>query len=618
MKRVILLTLLLAMSAPCALMAEGEAPQQIVYINGGKYRLHTVQAGETLYAIARHYGLSVEELRQVNPTSGESLRPEQTLKIPVGKITATEEMEPQRSPKEEKRLKKEFLKHKVAAGETLYSISRRYTISVETILEDNPEADPQQLAIDQVLFIRKREIGRTDDTTAREELEKYGERLNDATRGDGYIYHVVHPKETIYGISRIYHISVEELVALNKLEGVLKAGAIIRIPDPNDTPEEVAEEPLPAPEEELTEEKTAEKEPAEVVFTALRPSEVLHTALLLPLTSDGKTNRNFTAFYQGFLLGLEHTKQAGYSVELSLFDTQRSLRRVEEILLDEHFTQAQLIVGPVYADGIEPVLRHAEANSVPVVTPLGDLSQVSSDALFQMAPTDEHKYDKLTPLLDQQETLITLIRTERVDKEFETEILEQLGERPYQYYDYASVQGVEHAEQSDLTPLLQQHDKHLFFVIADNEVDVDRILASLSSAYANMVARSLGSPHYTVVGNTRWNRYNNIDRTSYFKNRVVLFSLLHAKRDSEAVKEFDSHYIRSFGSMPNLYSYRGYETAVIFCRGMFSDIEYDMEGRRYRPLQTTYTFRQEGESLTHLNQEWVRVNYHPDFTITIE
>ena len=120
------------------------------------------------------------------------------------------------------------------------------------------------------------------------------------------------------------------------------------------------------------------------------------------------------------------------------------------------------------------------------------------------------------------------------------------------------------------------------------------------------------------MGNARWNRYANIDRTTFFKNRVVLFSIFHAKRDSEEVRRFDTEYIRAFGSMPNLYSYRGYETAVIFCPGMYSDIEYDMEGRRYKPLQTTYTFRQEPNSPTHVNQEWVRINYNSDFTITLE
>lgn len=588
--------------------------RNIVYIHGVKYHLHTVRGGETLADVARTYGVSVERIQQVNPSAADGLREEQTLKIPVSE--AMSETSKPLTVKEEKRLKKSFLKHEVAQGETLYAISRRYHISVETLLEDNPEADPQHLAIGQELLIRKTEVGRTDDDTARAEMAEYGERLNDATVGEEFRYHVVQPKETIYGLSRLYGLSEEEFVALNGLEEGLKAGAIVKVPNPDfRSRAELAEEVFSTPEEPDT---LAAAPVEEVVFHALRPSETLRTALLLPLTSEGRPNKNFTAFYQGFLLGLEDVKRSGYSVDLHLYDTQRNTERLALLLEEEPLREAHLIVGPIYADGIEPILHHAEQAGVPMVSPLADFSHLESDVLFQMAPTDEHKYDKLQPLLADPEYAITLIRTKNNDKEFEAEILEQLRGRTYRYHDYESVQGVENAERSDLTPLLQQHGKHLFFVLPDNEVDVDRILASLASAQTNLQARSLGSAEYMVVGSTRWNRYTNIDRTTFFKNRVILFSLLHAKRDSEAVKIFDSRYIRAFGTLPTLYAYRGYETAVIFCRGMFSEIEYDMEGRRYRPLQSTYTFRQEEGSRTHINQEWTRVNYNANFTITLE
>ncbi len=589
--------------------------KNIVYIHGVKYHIHTVQAGETLESIARTYDLSTEELLTVNPSAADALREEQTLKIPFRESVQTQSPQQPLSPKEVKQLKKSFLKHTIASGETLYAISRRYYISVETLLEDNPDADPQHLAIGQVLKIRKTEVGRTDDDTAQAQMAEYGERLNEATRGEGYLYHVVQPKETIYGLSRQYGLSEEEFIALNKLQEGLKAGAIVKVPDPNfRSRAELAEETFAANEER---DSLPQSPNPEVIFHALRPTETLHTALLLPITQNGQPNKNFTAFYQGFLMGLEEVKQAGYSVDLHLFDTQRDSGRIAQIVEEETFRQAELIVGPVYADTIEPVLHYAEQEAIPVVTPLADLSHLNSDVLFQMAPTDEHKYDKLQSLLEPGVS-ITLIRTAHTDKEFEAEILEQLRGHHYQYFDYVSVQGAELADRSDLSPLLQRHDKHLFFVLPDNEVEVDRILASLASAQTNLQARSLTSGEFRVVGSTRWNRYNNIDRTTFFKNRVVLFSLLHAKRDSEAVKRFDGRYISAFGMMPNLYAYRGYETAVIFCRGMFSDIEYDMEGRRYRPLQTTYTFRQEEGQLTHLNQEWVRVNYNADFTITLE
>ena len=89
-------------------------------------------------------------------------------------------------------------------------------------------------------------------------------------------------------------------------------------------------------------------------------------------------------------------------------------------------------------------------------------------------------------------------------------------------------------------------------------------------------------------------------------------------RDSQAILDFDRAYIRAFGALPSLYSYRGYDAALIFCPAMYNDIEYDMEGRSYTPLQTTYVFGQGEQRDNHVNRNWTRVNYNSDFTITIE
>ena len=135
------------------------------------------------------------------------------------------------------------------------------------------------------------------------------------------------------------------------------------------------------------------------------------------------------------------------------------------------------------------------------------------------------------------------------------------------------------------------------------------------------ISRILDSPsqmNIAVLGNTRWNRMNNIDRTMFFKDRVIFISTYHAKRDSQTILDFDSAYIRSFGSLPTLFSYRGYDAAVIFCPAMYNDIEYDMEGRSYAPLQTSYLFGQGEERHNHVNRSWMRVNYNSDFTITVE
>ena len=56
---------------------------QIVYIVGVKYSIHDVARGETLYSLARMYGITVDDITAANPALSEGLKAGQRIKIPV-------------------------------------------------------------------------------------------------------------------------------------------------------------------------------------------------------------------------------------------------------------------------------------------------------------------------------------------------------------------------------------------------------------------------------------------------------------------------------------------------------------------------------------------------------
>lgn len=357
------------------------------------------------------------------------------------------------------------------------------------------------------------------------------------------------------------------------------------------------------------------------MFRVVSARQPLQVALLLPIEMQGEVNPNYSDFYQGFLLGLDSVRIGyGRSVDVSLYNTKRDAERVRAILEMPAFSRTQLIVGPIYEEaGLQEVVEFAERREIPVVSPLAQIKDTRSDILFQMAPDTVGKYDKVAGLF-QSDKRITLIYSASTDTEFEQEILARLGEMPYHRFDYKYEHETARQERSssDLTPLLENDDDNVLIVMSDNEIDVDRILAGIASADTNLKARGRTEPRFLVLGNAHWNRYNNIDRTMFFKNHVVFVSTYHAKRDARIVRDFDSAYIRAFGTLPSLYAYRGYDTAMIFCPAMYNDIEYDMEGRRYAPLQTLYRFEQPDPNGNHLNRNWMRVDYNPDYTITLE
>ena len=588
----------------------------IVFINGKKYYIHTVKAGDTLYSIAKAYEVSEAAIKECNPSSADGLKIDQTIKIPVPEKVQAE-------ARAEKKRKREYLNHKIKAGETLYGIARDYNISVATLMEDNPDMNPQTLAIGQTLWVRKAEIGSSSEQEAKDDMAEYAENLNKAA-DDGYIYHVVMPGETIYSLAQRYGITENEFVAMNDVDGGLKSGAVVRVPDPDRNIKHVAE----LVESEAAADNAhsaAERRGAYVSFRSIPKSEPLDIALMLPLEVDSKPNASYVEFYQGFLLGLERLKEQGRgAVNLTLYNTAHDQLKVQQIVRDGSFAPTDLIVGPVYEDELNPVIEFAEANGVPVVSPLANLSAVESPVLYQLAPAAENKYDKIGNLIDGGRD-IYLIYASSNDGEFEREILSELeGKSRYSYtysYNQKSIFTPRDASSpaiSDMADVLKGERDCLFIVLANSEIDVDRILGTISSANASIVERGTKSAQYVVLGTSRWGRFNNIDHTSFFNNNVVMISTYHAKRDSAAVREFDSRYIEAYGMLPSLYSYRGYDAAVIFGAGMRSDIDYRMLDNRYTPLQTEYKFRQTGDGGRYVNQEWMRVNYNSNYTITLE
>lgn len=581
----------------------------IVFINGKKFYVHTVKSGDTLYSIAKAYEVGEAEITSNNPTAADGLKIDQTLKIPVPDAVT-------QSARTEKRRKKDFLTHKVKAGQTLYAIARDYNISVATLREDNPSVNPQTLSVGETLWIRRAQIGSSTEQEAQEEMNEYAQTLNKVTTDDGYDHYIVNAGETIYSLSRRFGISEEEFARLNDVSQGLKAGAMIRIPRAEQPRQDEASEMMAAEQQESVE---------DIVFRVVPRAEQLDVALMLPMNIDSRPNTSYVEFYQGFLLGLEQLKaQGGGETKLTVYNTGHDQLKVEQIVSSTMFEGTDLVVGPVYEDELAPVVRYAEKNSVPVVSPLANLETVQSPSVFQLAPTTKRKYEKVDNLIDGSRD-IYMIYASQYDKEFEQEALQMLHGRPYLSYTYSfDDQKSVFTPRDAATPAIESIDTvmkserpSLFVVLANGETDVDRILGTLSSANVALAERSLQSAPYVVLGTSRWGRFSNIDHTSYFNNNVVMISTYHAKRDSALVREFDSRYIESYGTLPSLYAYRGYDTAMMFVGGMRSDIDYRMLDKRYTPLQTTYKFEREDNG-RYVNQEWVRVNYNNNYTITIE
>jgi LysM repeat protein len=92
---------------------------------------------------------------------------------------------------------KQFIIHRIDEKETLYGISKRYGVPITAILEQNPTADGG-LASGQILKI---------PYVPKAKAQQGGNRV-----------HKVAPKETLFSISKLYDVSVDDIKAWNNLK----------------------------------------------------------------------------------------------------------------------------------------------------------------------------------------------------------------------------------------------------------------------------------------------------------------------------------------------------------------------------------------------------------------
>ena len=175
-----------------------------------------------------------------------------------------------------------FVKHRVAAGETLSAISRRYRVSLDQLTAANPQIK-NGLGVGQIVFVPRPAAGKTSAAAS-------GGNSSAPTTAAVVVpaRYTVARGETLFGIARKFQLAPDDLIKLNKLP----AGGAVRIGQQLLLTASEADEPVviataavapkPAPDKPaqiatVTPEKPAEKdrEESKEDRTPTRASEVL-------------------------------------------------------------------------------------------------------------------------------------------------------------------------------------------------------------------------------------------------------------------------------------------------------------------------------------------------------
>ncbi len=385
------------------------------YIDGEAYYFHAVLQGQTLYSIARAYGVEQEDIIEENPDIREGLRYDQVIRIPVADdLDAIPPVDKIRLDEVAPMPDGRFVEHEVQRHETLFGLAREYGVSQETILFYNPQAR-EMLRVGHVLRIPLKE--------------------SDPDTKDFRLY-TVSSGETWYGISQDFGLGVGELQAMNPdVEDHLRAGDQIRVPLDTEVAETVEPEKpaerfifLPAPEREVMPETDAyclqpvhqdhydialilplylenldlpEEQLAGIdTLTRLVDGEAdpephdLHRVIDQLSTQDVTLNHpsfSFISFYHGVLVALDSIRHAGSDIRLHVFDGCSNVEKVKALTAADTLKHMDMIIGPFHERPLRHVADYAQKLDIPVVSPmLPDMHQLQDNAhLFKVRPSLE-------------------------------------------------------------------------------------------------------------------------------------------------------------------------------------------------------------------------------------
>ncbi len=469
MKKLIFIGFILVIF-PFVLKAQAESPVKkseiIETIDGKQYYMHFIKQGETLFEIARVYGVTVEEIQTANPSAKSGIKTGQILNILFRKQNDQSDIQ---QPKKE-----ETFQHIVKSKETLYGIARSYGADINEIKKQNPGLG-ESVKEGQIINIPIRYKPGKPDISQKSGISNQ---------------HIVQAGETLYSISRQYGITPDDLRQSNPgISPTLSVGQVIAIPDPqpektyfiyvsekNEKLQDIAVRfkvpfgelaslnpdatkkvgkgdkiKIPVKPAEKTEQKNIKPEPEPKIEESPACSEkdknkqtVFNVALMIPLFLEEADSLNnaisfegenilkaspfkFLQFYEGFMMAVDSMSKAGLKMNLYVYDVDNSSRKINSVLKKPELPKMDLIIGPFYSESFKKIADFALSNNIWIVNPLSSREEIINGYpnVFKLKPSPNFQTEQLADYIvqHQPESNVIIIRQNKYKYQEEVSFL---------------------------------------------------------------------------------------------------------------------------------------------------------------------------------------------------
>ncbi len=610
-----------------------EKSKDKVIIDGKAYYIHIVDSSQTLYSIAKAYNVSTEIISRENPSAMYGLQIDQALKIPV-----VEEEEELKQEKDRER----YNYHVLKKGESVYSLSRRYDVPEDKIIEANPGINIYDMPVGTELAIPKKQF--------REQTQYF------QTDEPGIILHRVQEGENYASLSRKYNVSVRDIRRVNK--GLLfpKEGEVLRIPvvEEEEEPEVAGLDTTAIDDERLT----YLFDGTEADYTEIEDLKgKINVTMMLPLMLDENSKRTyidsseyddngkkiyklikrpddwiyprsevFIEFYEGALLAVQALIRKGLDVELQVFDTMRDSLRVARFMETGRLRNTDLLIGPVYPDNMEQVARYARKYRIPVVSPLASQNTDvlrTNPYLFKVQPSldviQDAMAERISDFYDHNLVFVhadTAWSTE-LSGEFKDKIYRNLRFKiPFNDMSFREVFFTSRSSYSDtinsIDHAMSSDKPNLVILASDNESVMSEAIVNVHGLLRKYDIKLIGYP------DIRW--LDNLDPMYFYELGIMIYTPNWVDYNRDDIKDFLARYREHFKMEPPVrsYAWQSYDMVYYFVSGLAihgSEFMYQPSIHKPDLLQVNYSFNRTGLMNGFENTSLYLIRYAPDIRV---
>jgi LysM repeat protein len=573
----------------------------VINVNAQDYKTHKVKQGETIESIAKTYMVTPYDIYALNPDAQTNFKPNTVLIIPKSKVRETP------LETETKKLMS-YKSHKVRRKETLYSISKKYNVSIEDLKKHNTRLYSENLRKGDKINIPQfdiiKEVNTLENTIKKytvlpkegkwrvaykfgitvDELETLNPNLGEALQegqeinvpnianneeqeiDESFGYYTVLPKEGFYRLKVKLGLTQDELETLNPelKEGGLKSGMVLKIPL------------------EASSSITTEVVESSSLVDKLNNFETKRVALLLPFRlqrietdSIDEAKRLIEKdpylglsldFHTGVLMALDSAKQLGISTKLDVFDTKARISEVTSVLNANDFSNYDAVIGPITADNFERAASMLKSDNVPIISPVTKPKNLYSNVI-QTIPSNELLRRKMinyvkADTLDKHVIIISDAKNKNVSAALKAEF--PLAKQIFSRKDKDGKEAY-YIMKDDVENILKEG-RNIVFLETANEgfiSNVTSVLNAYNGKSVNTKTETTLEREIVLMTTNKNKAFDSKNVSNYdLSNRKFHYPSVNKSYDSEIENSFVKQYRARFFTEPNRYAIRGFDLTM--------------------------------------------------------